>query len=215
MTMTPRRRVIPIEATTLARLDRVKSAAGRRKAISSPRRRQAEVVLVSAALVAIATAFLGYWGAIAGTAIAIGAGMVATVRAWGEVRETRQLLLGEQVADAYRSAAEVADLRARTDRTIDEVVERNHELRMSLDAARAEAGKLQLEAAQLRGDKAALRAELGRRMGLQEAQILALPTRGRDATLADLWDAQGFPTVVLLRALANPPMEDLSERKQA
>lgn len=213
--MTPRRRVIPTEPTRLTRLSRVKSAAGQRKAISSPRRRQAEVVLASAAVVAIAAAFSGYWGAIAGAAIAIGAGVFATVRAWGEVRETRLLLLSEQAADAFRSAAEVASLRVRTDRTIDEVVERNHELRRSLDEARAEAGKLQLEAAELRGDKAALRAELGRRMALQEAQILALPTRGRDATLTDLWDAQGFPTVVLLRALANPPAVSLSERKQA
>lgn len=172
-------------------------------------------MLVSAALVAIATAFLGFWGAIAGAAVAVGAGVFATVRAWGEVRETRMLLLGEQAADAYRSAAEVAALRVRTDRTIDEVIERNQELRTHLDEARAEAGRLQLEAAQLRGDKAALRAELGRRMGLQEAQILALPTRGRDATLSDLWDAQGFPTVILLRALANPPEAELDERKQA
>jgi hypothetical protein len=213
--MTPRRRVIPTEPTTLARLSRVKSAAGRRKAISSPRRRQAEVVLVSAALVAIATAFSGYWGAVTGTVIAIGAGVFATVRAWGEVRETRLLLLGEQAADAYRSAAEVASLRMRTDRTIDEVVERNQDLRKSLEDSRAEAGRLQLEAAQLRGDKAALRAELGRRMAQQEAQILALPSRGRDATLADLWDAQGFPTVVLLQALANPPAEGQTERRQA
>jgi len=173
------------------------------------------VVLVSAALVAIATAFSGYWGAVTGTVIAIGAGVFATVRAWGEVRETRLLLLGEQAADAYRSAAEVASLRMRTDRTIDEVVERNQDLRKSLEDSRAEAGRLQLEAAQLRGDKAALRAELGRRMAQQEAQILALPSRGRDATLADLWDAQGFPTVVLLQALANPPAEGQTERRQA
>lgn len=213
--MTPRRPVIPTEATTLARLSGVKSAAGRRKAFSSPRRRQAEVVLVSAALVAIATAFLGFWGAIAGTAVAIGAGVFATVRAWGEVRETRLLLLNEQAADAFRTAAEVAAFRLRTDHTIDELIERNLELHSSLDQARSEAGRLQLEAAQLRGDKAALRAELGRRMGLQEAQILALPTRGRDATLADLWDAQGFPTVVLLRALANPPGEAVEELREA
>ncbi|PFG17711.1 hypothetical protein ATK74_2284 [Propionicimonas paludicola] len=172
-------------------------------------------MLVSAALVAIATAFLGFWGAIASAVIAIGAGVFATVRAWGEVRETRFLLLSEQAADAFRSAAEVASFRLRTDRTIDEVIERNQGLQHSLDEARAEAGRLQLEVAQLRGDKAALRAELGRRMGLQEAQILALPTRGRDATLADLWDAQGFPTVVLLRALANPPGEGLDELRQA
>ncbi len=173
------------------------------------------MVLVSAALVAIATAFFGYWGAVAATVIAIGAGVFATVRAWGEVRETRRMLLGQLAAEAHRSATEVAAMRARTDHTIDELIERNQELRTELEQSRAEAGRLHLEAAQLRGDKAALRAELGRRMGLQEAQILALPTRGRDATLADLWDAQGFPTVVLLRALANPPESEPGERKQA
>jgi len=172
-------------------------------------------VLVSAALVGIATAFFGYGGAVAGTVIAIGAGVFATVRAWGEVRETRAQLLGDQAANARRSAAEVASFRQRTDHTIDELIERNQQLHIGLDEVKAEAGRLQQEAAQLRGDKVALRAELGRRMGLQEAQILALPTRGREATLADLWDAQGFPTVVLLRALANPPAGVADELRRA
>ncbi len=172
-------------------------------------------MLVSAALVGIATAFFGYWGAVAGMAVAISAGVFATTRAWGEVRETRAELLADQAADAFRSADEVASFRQRTDHTIDELIERNQQLHSGLDEVKAEAGRLQLEAAQLRGDKAALRAELGRRMGLQEAQILALPTRGRDATLADLWDAQGFPTVVLLRALANPPGDVEDELRQA
>ena len=45
--------------------------------------------------------------------------------------------------------------------------------------------------------------------------VLEEQVREVDATLADLWDAQGFPTVVLLRALANPPGDVEDELRQA
>lgn len=107
---------------------------------------------------------------------------------------------------------------------------RNGELVHLLVESRAESANLAREAAQLRGDKVALTFELDRTKrelsGAQQtletaraalgAEIVPLPARDELSVVGgDIWTEDGFPTVVQLQALVNPPLAHAEERKHA
>ncbi len=106
---------------------------------------------------------------------------------------------------------------------------RNAELVNQVGTSRAEAAKLAQLAAQLRGDKAALQLELNQRsselaavrvslaqvQATLDADIVPLPLRETTEAALELWTEDGFPTLVQLEALANPPVPELEERKHA
>lgn len=151
----------------------------------------------------------------AGIGVAVAGGVVACIFAWREVRVTRTTMMAQQSADFRRTQDSLHTERAQHVRLLQVLKARNSELRSKLNTSRAEAAHLAQEAAQLRGDKAALQVELGER-NPAEAEVLELPRRTtRRADFADLWDGDGAPTVVELQALANPPVFPGEQRRHA
>lgn len=186
-----------------------------RKANPSPLRRYAWLSLLSAAVVAVATAFGEVWVARAGIAVAIAGGFIACAFAWREVRVTRTTMLAQQSADSRRAGEKLHAERVQHVRLLQVLQTRNGDLRSKLNTSRADAARLAQESAQLRGDKIALQVELSERTAA-EAEVLALPRRvsgRRDA--ADLWDGDSAPTVVDLQKLANPPVHEAEQRQHA
>ena len=106
---------------------------------------------------------------------------------------------------------------------------RNAELFNQLGSARTETARLVQKTAQLRGDKAALQLELNQRsselaavrvslaqvQATLDADVVPLPLRESDDSALELWTEDGFPTLVQLEALANPPLPELEQRKHA
>jgi len=107
---------------------------------------------------------------------------------------------------------------------------RNGELVHQLTQVRSEAATVSREAAQLRGDKVALRFELNQRLqelavvreslsAVQDAldeDVVPLPVRELMDTVAqDLWTEDGFPTVIQIERLINPPTPEVEQRKHA
>lgn len=107
---------------------------------------------------------------------------------------------------------------------------RNNELVHELGRSRAAMAQLQCDAAALRGDKAALQLELKQRAEeltqvrsslaevkeLLDADVVELPVpEAADTGVLDIWTEDGYPTVVQLEALANPPIRELEQRKHA
>jgi hypothetical protein len=164
-----------------------------------------------------------------GLVLAVAGGVLASVFAWREVRATRTTLLVEQSEDSRR-ASELMQQATRLNLGVVQVLgARNGELNQQLIAARATAAGLSREAAGLRGDKVALQFELNQRakevaavrdrlaaaQEVLDADVVPLPVRDAETAL-DLWTEDGFPTVVQLQALANPPVRGaVEERKQA
>ncbi|MFT4109912.1 hypothetical protein [Propionicimonas sp.] len=152
----------------------------------------------------------------AGVAVAVIGGIVACGFAWREVRVTRTTMMAQQAADARRVGEKLHAERLQHVRLLQVLQGRNGDLRSKLNTSRAEAARLSQETAQLRGDKAALQVELAEHRAAAEAEVLALPRRvsGRGDGV-DLWDGDGAPTVVVLQALANPPVQRVEERRHA
>lgn len=125
-------------------------------------------------------------------------------------------MLAQQSADSRRAGDKLHAERLQHVRLLQVLQGRNGELRSKLNTTRAEAARLSQEAAQLRGDKAALLVELSERRADAEAEVLALPRRvsGRGDAV-DLWGEDGAPTVVELQALANPPVAQADRRQHA
>lgn len=152
----------------------------------------------------------------AGLVIAVAGGALACVFAWREVRVTRTTMMAQQSADSRRAGDKLHAERLQHVRLLQVLQSRNGDLRSKLNTSRAEAARLAQEAAQLRGDKAALVVQLSERQVTAEAEVLALPRRvsGRGQAV-DLWGEDGAPTVVELQALANPPVADSEQRQHA
>lgn len=188
-----------------------------RKANPSPLRRYAWLSLLGSAVVAVAACFGGAWVVRAGVAVAVVGGIVACGFAWREVRVTRTTMMAQQSADSRRAGEKLHAERLQHVRLLQVLQSRNGELRSKLNMTRADAARLAQEAAQLRGDKAALQVELAEQQAAAEAEVLALPRRvsGRGGDAVDIWDGDGAPTVVELQALANPPVYDTEERQHA
>lgn len=188
-----------------------------RKANPSPLRRYAWLSLLGSAVVAVAACFGGAWLVRAGVAVAVVGGIVACGFAWREVRVTRTTMMAQQSADSRRAGEKLHAERLQHVRLLQVLQSRNGELRSKLNMTRADAARLAQEAAQLRGDKAALQVELAEQQAAAEAEVLALPRRvsGRGGDAVDIWDGDGAPTVVELQALANPPVYHTEERQHA
>ena len=152
----------------------------------------------------------------AGIGAAVAGGVVACVFAWREVRVTRTTMMAQQSADSRRAGEKLHAERVQHVRLLQVLQSRNGELRSKLNTSRAEAARLAQEAAQLRGDKAALQVELSEHRAAAEAEVLALPRRvsGR-GDAADIWDGDAAPTVVELQAIANPPVLPGEQRQHA
>ena len=152
----------------------------------------------------------------AGLVIAVAGGVLACVFAWREVRVTRTTMLAQQSADSRRAGDKLHAERLQHVRLLQVLQSRNGELRSKLNTTRSEAARLNQEAAQLRGDKAALQVQLAEQQSVAEAEVLSLPRRvsGR-GTAIDLWEGDGAPTVVDLQRLANPPAAEADQRRHA
>lgn len=187
-----------------------------RKANPSPLRRYAWLSLLGSAVVAVAIAFGGVWMTRAAVLVAVVGGVVACVFAWREVRVTRTTMMAQQSADSRRMGEKLHAERLQHVRLLQVLQSRNGELRSKLNQSRAEAARLAIHSAQLRGDKAALELQLAEQQAAVEAEVLALPRRVSghgDAT--DMWDGDAAPTVVELQALANPPAYRPEQRQHA
>ncbi len=152
----------------------------------------------------------------AAVVVAVVGGVVACVFAWREVRVTRTTMMAQQSADSRRMGENLHAERLQHVRLLQVLQSRNGELRSKLNQTRAEAARLAIHSAQLRGDKAALELQLAEQQTTAEAEVLALPRRvsGRGGAV-DLWDGEGAPTVVELQALANPPLHQAEQRQHA
>ena len=186
-----------------------------RKAATSPLRRYAWLALLGSSAVAASLAFGGIWPARAAVVVAVIGGVVACLFAWREVRVTRTTLMAQQSSGSRRMAEDLRAERLQHVRLLQLLQGRNGDLRSKLNQSRAEAAKLAIESAQLRGDKVSLELQLAGQDASQ-AEVLAMPRRisGRGDAV-DLWDGDGAPTVVELQALANPPVADQSHRQHA
>lgn len=204
--------------------------AASRKAPSSPRRRNTRLSLLGSAAGAVIAGFGGPWLLPIGLVVAVAGGVLASVFAWREVRITRTTLLAEQSDDARRASELLQDATRRNLGVVKLLSARNNELVHELVQSRAATAQLRCDAAALRGDKAALQLEVKQRtqelaqarsslaeaQELLDAEIVELPLQ-RDPEVAevDLWTDDGYPTVVQLEALANPPITASEHRKHA
>lgn len=152
----------------------------------------------------------------AGIGVAVAGALLAAGFAWQEVKAERAVLLTQNSADARAASDQLHAERVQHVRLLGVLQVRNSDLRAKLNTARADNAHLNQEAAQLRGDKAALEMELAQSQPAAEAEVFAWPRRGSGRSDADdLWGADGAPTVVQLQALANPPVEPAQLRQQA
>lgn len=204
--------------------------AATRKAIPSPRRRYTRLSLLGSAVAAVVAGFGGPWFMPIGLVLAVAGGALAAIFGWQEVRATRTTLQAEQRDDAQRASELLKQATRRQLRLVNLLSIRNGELVHQLTDVRAEAATTAREAARLRGDKAALQFELNQRtqeltvvreslnvvQAALDADVVPLPVRELvDTSSMDLWTEDGFPTVVQLAALANPPSVQFEERKHA
>lgn len=182
---------------------------------------------------AVGAVIAGFGGAMLlpiGLVVTLAGGVLASVFAWREVKITRTTLLAEQVDDARRASELLQDATRRNLGVVKLLSARNNELVHQLGQSRAATAQLQCDAAALRGDKAALQDEVKQRtqelaqarsslaeaQELLDAEIVELPLAPDfGAAGVDLWTDDGYPTVVQLEALANPPIKDMEQRKHA
>jgi len=188
------------------------------------------LALIGSVIAAAIAGFGGSWLLPVGLTLTVAGGVLAAVFAWREVKITRNTLLAEQARDAQRASELLREATRLNLGVVTVLSARNNELVRELGISRAATAELQRDAAALRGDKAALAAELTQRTAeleqvrtsltdvkaLLDADVVALPVVNDSAsTEVDLWTEDGYPTVVLLEALANPPAPETEERKHA
>jgi hypothetical protein len=187
-------------------------------------------LLGSAAAALVAGLGPSIWITVPGLILTVAGGVLACALAWREVRATRTTLLAQQSTESHQSAELFATTNRRHLHVVSLLAARNAELVNQVGTARAEGARLGQLTAQLRGDKAALQLELNQRsselaavrvslaqvQATLDADIVALPVRkATDEEPVELWTEDGFPTLVQLEALANPPMSHLEQRKHA
>lgn len=200
--------------------------AGRRSA-SSPLRRAAVHTLIAGAVLAIAAALGPLWVVRAGIVLALVAGVLAVRFAWRESRQERhqhgQQLLSQvrahndQLSSERQRNLEIVDVLRRASEDSDEEVV---QLQVRI-------GKLRTELSSLRGDNAALRAdvldrdrrisrlvtdlaareeELRRlRDASQDAEVYAMPRYAEKAEKAEKADWDALPTAEDLWSEGNYP----------
>lgn len=205
-------------------------ATATRKAIPSPRRRYSRLSLLgSAAAALVAGIGTSFWVTVAALILAVAGGVLACALAWREVSTTRTTLLAQQSAESRQAADMFASTNRRHLHVVRLLSARNAELVNQLGGARTEAALLVQKTAQLRGDKAALQLELNQRsselaavrvslaqvQATLDADVVPLPLRESDDSALELWTEDGFPTLVQLEALANPPLPEVEQRKHA
>lgn len=200
-------------------------------------RRAAIYALVAGGVLGIAAAFGPIWVVRAGIALALLAGIFAVRFAWLETRKERtehgQQILGqarahsEQLTTERQRNSEIVDvLRRASEDSVEEVVQ----LQIRI-------GKLRTELSSLRGDNAALQADVVARdreirrlttdlesreeelralkSMAEDAEVLAMPRYAEKAdwdalpTAEDLWADGNYPTVVDLQKLAFPGEPDV------
>jgi len=185
--------------------------------------------LLGSAVAAVVAGFGGVWLPI-GLVLAVAGGVLAATFGWREVRTTRTTLQAEQRDDAKR-ASELMQQATRQHLGIVKLLSsRNEVLVHQLAETRSESATLAREASRLRGDKIALQFELNQRtlelttvresldavQAALDADVVPLPVRQiADTASHDLWTEDGFPTVIQLAALANPPVRQVEQRKHA
>ncbi|MDO5498823.1 MAG: hypothetical protein Q4F67_03975 [Propionibacteriaceae bacterium] len=214
-----------------------------RRTTTSPLRRATHLTLGAGAVLGLAAAFGPIWIVRAGIALAVIAGVLAVRFAWLELRANR-LEHGDQVLG--QALAHNEQLTTERQRNL-EVVEA---LRQAGEGADEQVVKLQIrigqlrtELSSLRGDHAALKAdviardhrikrltadlaarenELREAKGVAEdAEVLSMPRYASKAdwdalpTAEDLWSEGNHPTVVDLQKLAFPSEDHEEIRKQA
>ncbi|MCE1174130.1 MAG: hypothetical protein LWW77_05915 [Propionibacteriales bacterium] len=186
--------------------------------------------MLGSAVAAIFAGFGGSWMLPTGLVLAVAGGVLASYFAWREVKVTRTTLQAQLRDDARRASELMQDATRRHLGVVKLLSARNGELVHQLNQVRSEAATVSLEAAQLRGDKVALQFELNQRLkelavvreglnAVQDAlddQVVPLPVRELMETAAqDLWTEDGFPTVVQIERLINPPIAEVEQRKHA
>jgi hypothetical protein len=186
--------------------------------------------LLGSAVAAVVAGFGGAWLLPIGLALAVAGGVLAAIFGWQEVRSTRTTLQAEQRDDAQRASEMLRQATRRHLRVVNLLSTRNGDLVHQLTDVRAEVATRTREAARLRGDKAALQFELNQRVqelvvvrqslnavqAALDADVVPLPVRElADTASFDLWTEDGFPTVVQLEALVNPPAPEIDQRKHA
>jgi hypothetical protein len=185
--------------------------------------------LLGSAIAAVVATFGGPWLAI-GLVLAVAGGVLASYFAWREVRSTRTTLQAELRDETQRASELMRDATRRHLGVVKLLSTRNGELVHQLAEVRSISATLAREAARLRGDKVGLQFELNQRtqelsvvresLGAVQAalgaDVVPLPVRELvDTASHDLWTEDGFPTVVHLEALANPPIRQIEQRKHA
>lgn len=213
-----------------------------RRTTSSPLRRATHYVLGAGIILAAAAALGPIWLVRAGVAVVVIAAVIAVRLAWKEMAAERteaglksldQLLVHNKQLSAERTRnSEVLDaLRHHNEDNDHKVVElqvRIGQLRTELSSLRGDNAALQADVIErdhrikrLTTDLAAREAELKTLTGTEDdAQVLAMPLPAEqpdwDAlpSAEDLWSDGNHPTVVDLQALVFPPAEE-EIRKQA
>jgi hypothetical protein len=185
--------------------------------------------LLGSAVAAVVAAFAGPWLPV-GLVLAVAGGVLASYFAWREVRATRTTLQAELRDEAQRASELMQEATRRHLGVVKLLSTRNGELIHQLADARSASATLTRDAARLRGDKVALQFELNQRTqeltAVREslnsvqvalaADVVTLPVRELvDTASHDLWTEDGFPTVVQLEALVNPPVRHIEQRKHA
>jgi hypothetical protein len=186
--------------------------------------------LLGSAIAAVVAGFGGPWLLPIGLVLAVAGGVLASSFAWREVRATRTTLQAELRDDAQRSSELMQEATRRNLGVVKLLSARNGELVHQLADVRSISATLAREAARLRGDKVALQFELNQRtqeltavreslsavQAALDADVVTLPVRDlADTASHDLWTEDGYPTVVQLEALVNPPVRHTEQRKHA
>lgn len=189
----------------------------------SPLRRAATIVLVVGTVLSLAATFGPVWAVRLGVGVALAAAVTATVLAWREVRADRRRHAAAMLASSRAHGATLRIERAQHSGVLQVVTERNVQAMAEITRQQTVIAQLHGEVSSLKGDRAALTAEVSRRHALittlqeairareaelqavlsdgDEAEVHAMPRRVRvefetaDAS-DDLWTDGTHPTVV-------------------
>lgn len=212
-----------------------------RRTTTSPLRRATLVTLGAGAILGLAAALGPIWVVRVGIALALIAGVLAVRFAWQEMRTNREEH-GEQVlGQALAHGEQLSRERERNLEIVEVLRQANEEADEQVVKLQIRIGQLRTELSSLRGDNAALQADVIARdhrikrltadLATREAELRALKGVADDAevlsmpryaskadwdalpTAEDLWSEGNHPTVVDLQKLAFPATEEL--RKQA
>lgn len=215
MTNPPRRgRTRPNRAAGF-RLSAVSASPAVRRTGPSAPGRYLWLTLAVTLLLAAALLTGDLWMTRAGAVVAFLGGLTSCLLAWREVKLQQAAYELSSTLELRAHGEKLTAERRQHIRLLRILQERNQELRSRATTARAEAGRLGQEAARLRGDNAGLRIELARLNEVTNAEILALPRRASGALSEReevLWTEESVPTVVDLKAITAPFIEQDRQR---